>query len=632
MLGAIVGDIVGSRFEFNNHRSKNFDFFADGCFVTDDGIMTLAVAKAIMECADSRFDESLLSHNAVKYMQEIGRKYPDCGFGRMLNNWIFSDDPRPYNSFGNGAAMRVSPCGFIAETEDEAKFLSKIVTEVTHNHPEGLKGAEAVAVAVYMAKTGSTKKEIRERIDNDYYPLDFTLNGIRTTYRFNETCRETVPQAIVAFLEAVTFEDAVRNAVSIGGDSDTLAAVTGSIAEAYYGIDRSLEKAAMKFLDAELRGIYAAWKKYVKSVYQPQKLKFITKYTGKTTDPGMAYSFEAEFYVFLKMNDEYGLKQYVDILKKNGLEWKEASLRNADVSKLDEIAVLALVTAVLRADHFSNGIFETFAREGILEKWLVRLKEIDDAREAEQERADVVAFRIDVERDIHKESLEISAKELFIREHHDSFGDITHHYTFNGTLQVDAVEQILEEAGKALAAEGWLETDEKSPHGTYRYTLVASRSDETTVRRRGNYDRVHIPEEPWGKVISAVRGFLGLFMFGEIVNMSGFMNAMRVGEVKYCGVEVSKGGKIYHYRTTDLRIAVGDRVIVPAGDNNYEREAVVKTVEFCRWDDTPYPLEKTKRILGKADYKIHNTPKLALPGEVVGEEDDDADDEGAYNT
>ncbi|MDR2604394.1 MAG: ADP-ribosylglycohydrolase family protein [Desulfovibrio sp.] len=631
MLGAIIGDIVGSRFEFNNHRSKDFDFFAEGCFVTDDSIMTLAVAKAIMECADSRFDESLLSRNVVKTMQEIGRKYPNCGFGSMFNNWIFSDDPRPYNSFGNGAAMRVSPCGFIAETEDEAKFLSKIVTEVTHNHPEGLKGAEAVAVAVYMAKTGATKKEIRERIDNDYYPLDFMLDGIRATYRFNETCRETVPQAIVAFLEAETFEDAVRNAVSIGGDSDTLAAVAGSIAEAYYGIHRLVEKAAMKFLDAEQRSIYAAWKKHVKSVYQPQKLKFITKYKGKTTNPGMAYSFEAEFYVFLKMNDEYGLKQYVDILQKNGLEWKEASLRNADVSKLDETAVLALVTAVLRADHFSDGIFETFAREGILEKWLVRLKEIDDGREAEQETADVIALRIDIERDTRRESLEISAKELFIREHHDAFGDITHHYAFKEALHTDVIEQILEEAGKALTADGWLETNEKSPRGNYSYTLAVSYSDETTEQRRGNYDRVHIPEESWGKVISAVRGFLGLFMFGEIVNLSGFMNAIRVGEVKYCGVEFSKGGKIYHYRTTDLQIAVGDSVIVPAGDNNYEREAVVKTVEFCRWDDTPYPLEQTKRILGKTDYTRRSIAKLALPSEVVDNDGDDDDEEGDYN-
>lgn len=262
MLGAMIGDIVGSRFEFNNHRRKDFDFFFEGCFATDDSMMTLAIAKAILAC-DGNPEQ--LGKQAVKAMQEIGRKYPDCGFGGMFNRWVFSDDPKPYNSFGNGAAMRVSPCGFIAHTEDEAKLLSQKVTEVTHNHPEGLKGAEAVAVAIYLAKNGATKKEIRERIEKDYYPLGFTLDGIRESYQFNETCQETVPQAIVAFLEAVSFEDAIRNAISIGGDSDTLAAITGSMAEAYYGIHKLYEKAAMKFLDAELREIYSAWKKHLRS-------------------------------------------------------------------------------------------------------------------------------------------------------------------------------------------------------------------------------------------------------------------------------------------------------------------------------------------------------------------------------
>jgi hypothetical protein len=260
-----------------------------------------------------------------------------------------------------------------------------------------------------------------------------------------------------------------------------------------------------------------------------------------------------------------------------------------------------------------------------LEKWLVRLKEIDDEREAEQETADVIALKIEIERGTSKKSLEFSTKELLIREQLDSFGDITHHYAFSESLHADIIEQLLEEAGKALAAEGWLETDEKSSFGNYSYTLVALYSDETKVQRRGIYDRVHIPEEPWEKVISTIRYFLGLFMFGEIVGLSGFMNAMRVGEVKCCGVEFTTGGKIYQYRTFDLRIAVGDSVLVPAGDHNYEREAVVRTVEFCRWDNTPYPLEKTKQILRKAGDTVNNTPMLALPREVVVEENEEDD-------
>ena len=261
MLGAIIGDIVGSRFEFNNHRSKDFDFFAEGCSVTDDSIMTLAIAKAILACEG---DWERLGEFAVKHMQAIGRKYPSCGFGGMFYGWVFSQaQPEPYNSFGNGAAMRVSPCGFMARTEDEAKLLSQKVTEVTHNHPEGLKGAEATTVAIFLARNGVTIDEIKKRMEKDYYALNFTLDSIRASYRFDETCQGTVPQAIRAFIESVSFEDAIRNAISIGGDSDTLAAITGGIAEAYYGIHQTLKHEALAFLDRELLGYYRGWESFM---------------------------------------------------------------------------------------------------------------------------------------------------------------------------------------------------------------------------------------------------------------------------------------------------------------------------------------------------------------------------------
>lgn len=249
MLGAIIGDIVGSRFEWNNHRDKDFDFFTHKCFTTDDSIMTLAVAKALMA---SKPDYSDLSKNTVECMQSVGRNYPNCGYGGGFYRWMFLDNPQPYNSFGNGSAMRVSAVGFVAKSLDEAKLLSKLVTEVTHNHPEGIKGAEATAVAIYMAKTGSNILEIRDYIDKHYYSLNFTLDEIRETYQFNETCQETVPQALQAFFESTDFEDAIRNAISIGGDSDTVAAICGGVAEAYYGIPTEIRKQALTFLDESL--------------------------------------------------------------------------------------------------------------------------------------------------------------------------------------------------------------------------------------------------------------------------------------------------------------------------------------------------------------------------------------------
>jgi ADP-ribosyl-[dinitrogen reductase] hydrolase len=268
MIGAIVGDIVGSRFEFNNYRKKDFELFTRDCFVTDDSILTIAVAKAIMEtekikrlsCSGNGSDYYLLVEKmAVKYMQEIGRKYPRCGYGGMFYHWVFSDNPKPYNSFGNGAAMRVSPAGFAAKTEIEAIKLSEAVTKVSHNHPDGINGAEAVSLAVFMARQGCTKEEIKERINNNYYKLDFTIDEIRDTYEYNETCQETVPQAIEAFLESDSFEDAIRTAISLGGDSDTVAAITSSIAEACYGVPKDIKDKALTYLDSELRLIYDEW-------------------------------------------------------------------------------------------------------------------------------------------------------------------------------------------------------------------------------------------------------------------------------------------------------------------------------------------------------------------------------------
>ena len=256
MIGAIVGDIVGSRFEWNNYRAKDFEFLTYKCFPTDDSVMTLALAQAILV---SQPDHSDLGKKAVECMQQIGRNYPDCGYGGSFYKWMYSDDPKPYNSYGNGAAMRVSAAGFAASSLEEAKLMARMITEVTHNHSEGMKGAEATASAIYMARTGSSILEIRDFIDKNYYPMNFTLDGIRDTYQFNETCQNTVPQALMAFFESRSFEDAIRNAVSIGGDSDTIAAITGGVAEAYYGVPAGIRKHTLTFLDERLLQIVAAF-------------------------------------------------------------------------------------------------------------------------------------------------------------------------------------------------------------------------------------------------------------------------------------------------------------------------------------------------------------------------------------
>lgn len=272
MLGAIIGDIVGSRYEWHNHKSKDFEFLTYKCSLTDDSIMTLAVAKAILQ---SKPDHSDLSNMTVRYMQQLGHLYPDAGYGGGFRRWLLKCDPKPYNSYGNGAAMRVSAVGFAATDLDDAKRMSNLVTRVTHNHPEGLKGAEATVVAIYMARMGKSMLEIRDVIDKEYYPMNFTLDGIRDSYTFNESCQGTVPQALMAFFESKSFEDAIRNAISIGGDSDTLAAITGGVAEAYYGIPAEIRKHALTFLDGRELKILTDFE----NKYQPVMENDVAKHT-----------------------------------------------------------------------------------------------------------------------------------------------------------------------------------------------------------------------------------------------------------------------------------------------------------------------------------------------------------------
>ena len=259
MIGAIIGDIVGSRFEWHNIKTKQFKLFHDRCEFTDDSVMTLAVAKAILECNGN---VARLPDQTVKCMQEIGQHYPDCGYGGHFLHWIYADDPQPYNSWGNGSAMRVSPVAWAARDLEECVAMSEAVTAVSHNHPEGIKGAVAIAAATFLALHGSTKDSIKEAIESLCgYDLSFTLDSIRDEYSFDVSCQGTVPPAIVAFLESADYEDAIRNAISIGGDSDTLAACTGAIAEAFYGVPAMMRDFAETYLDARLDEILTEFEK-----------------------------------------------------------------------------------------------------------------------------------------------------------------------------------------------------------------------------------------------------------------------------------------------------------------------------------------------------------------------------------
>ena len=255
MVGAILGDMIGAPYEFDRgNKTKDFPLFGRGSEFTDDSVMTVAVAEALMD-SRGRSDEEIRKA-LVRSMQKWGHKYPHAGYGGMFRQWLHEADPQPYGSYGNGSAMRVAAAGWLGDTLEQVRHLAVLSAEVTHNHPEGIKGAEAVAAAIWLARSGRSKEEIKAYIVKEFgYDLSRTCDEIRPTYYHVESCQKTVPEAVTAFLEGQDFEDVIRTAVSLGGDCDTLTCIAGSMAEAYYGVPGDLEEECRRRLPGDMRQV-----------------------------------------------------------------------------------------------------------------------------------------------------------------------------------------------------------------------------------------------------------------------------------------------------------------------------------------------------------------------------------------
>ena len=263
MYGAILGDIIGSPYEFDmGDKTKDFPLFSPGSMFTDDSVMTIAVADAFMNThTDS---EDVVRKDLVASMQRFGKLYPYAGYGGMFSCWLESSDPQPYGSYGNGSAMRVSSAAWLYDDLETVRQMARLSAEVTHNHPEGIKGAEATASAIFLGRTGSTKAQIKAYIEENFsYDLDRTCDEIRPDYHHMESCQETVPEAIIAFLEGDSFEDVIRTAVSLGGDCDTLTCIAGSIAEGFYGVPEELKQECRKRLPKDLRAVLDAFTRQI---------------------------------------------------------------------------------------------------------------------------------------------------------------------------------------------------------------------------------------------------------------------------------------------------------------------------------------------------------------------------------
>ena len=264
MYGAILGDIIGSPYEFDQgDKRKDFPLFSDECFFTDDTIMNIAVAEAFMGAPD---DETVIRRRLIDALLKWGHRYPDADYGLRFRIWLTSRDPQPYNSWGNGSAMRVAPIAWLYHDLDTVRRMAQLSAKVTHNHPEGIKGAEATASAIFLARTGHTKTEIKTYIQQEFhYDLSRTCDEIRPGYHHVESCQETVPEAITAFLEGESFEDVIRTAVSLGGDCDTLTCIAGAIAEGFYGVPDDLKAECRKRLNQDIRRVLVRFDRLLES-------------------------------------------------------------------------------------------------------------------------------------------------------------------------------------------------------------------------------------------------------------------------------------------------------------------------------------------------------------------------------
>ena len=256
MIGAIIGDIVGSRFEFDDgKKSRAFELFTGECDITDDTVMTVAVAEALMDAGPDA-GEVEIKERLIKSMKKWGNKYPIAGYGARFIHWVLSDDPEPYGSYGNGSGMRVSSVGWLYDSIERTREVARWTAEVTHNHPEGVKGAESVAAAIFMARTGASLVEIRNYIVDEFgYDLSRSLDEIRPGYYHVEDCMRTMPEAFECFLEAGSYEECLRNVMYIGGDTDTLGAIAGAIAEAKWGVPDEIIEGAREFIPADIAGV-----------------------------------------------------------------------------------------------------------------------------------------------------------------------------------------------------------------------------------------------------------------------------------------------------------------------------------------------------------------------------------------
>lgn len=389
MIGAIIGDIAGSIYEFNNIKTEDFPLIGENCFFTDDTVMTIAVAEALQ---NGNRNEKKTETCMVKSIKKYGKLYPNAGYGGRFSAWLQNPEPKPYNSYGNGSAMRVSPVAWYFHSLEKVEKFAEISARVTHDHPEGIRGAQAVAAAIFMARNGRSKEYIKRYMELKYhYEFSTTLDEIRPDYHFDETCQGTVPVALEVFFEAESFEDTLRKAISMGGDSDTLAAIACSVAEAFYPVPEEIQKLALSHLDKKLTSMLKKWNEDISvssSSFEHRDLLLYTDFllsnphTEKKTlrHPSMdtdivVPEYSEKMYNFIQdaIASPYFREDYKEILSRHDIRRYEDMI--VELPYAGENLLSAMLTLILSGEKVNPGNIAWAAETGILGDILQGLKE-----------------------------------------------------------------------------------------------------------------------------------------------------------------------------------------------------------------------------------------------------------------
>ncbi len=395
MIGAIIGDIAGSIYEFNNIKTTDFPIISEDCFFTDDTVMTVAVAEALIKGGRN---EEKTEKEMIKAMRKYGKIYPDAGYGLRFCQWLSSSDPKPYNSFGNGSAMRVSPVAWYFHSLEKVEKFAEISAKVTHDHPEGIKGAKATAAAIFMARNGRTKDYIKRYLELKYkYDFSKSLDEIRPAYKFDETCQGTVPVALQVAFESESFEDTLRNAISMGGDSDTLAAIACSVAEGFYPIPAEIKERALAKLDKKLLSMLKKWEEDLSVSPNPFEHRDIMLYTDymlknprterKTiTHPDTSQNYVVPEYneiMFNFIRDAVASPRfrtdYADILARHNIRSHQDMV--CEVCDASEVLLEAMLTVIVYGEKVKPGNVAWAAEDGILGDIMFYLRKLQEDEE-----------------------------------------------------------------------------------------------------------------------------------------------------------------------------------------------------------------------------------------------------------